>query len=318
MLSLSIRRYSGFRHIVAYATVGIACLAALSLACISFPAARAEPRLLPPGQRLPHVRHVDASLATMTLKRFSTLRLLAATDLPPLSWRMPSGGLRGYAVAVARALCAEARVRCTFRPLPWKRLAAALDKGEGDAIIAGPRMTPDAFSRMDFTRPYLKALGVFAARRSAALSGVDARALAGRRIAVVGRTVHEAWLRRAYGRSRIQAYADFAAATQALRAGKAELLFGDWLQVEFWTLGKASGHCCAVRPGWFAARDFAYNSIAMAVRRGNVPLRHFLDRYLDELEAGGQLGILVRRHLPALPTFGEGPGKAADAGRQEQ
>ena len=301
MVSLFIRRYGNICQIVAHSTIAT-CLLVITLStCVD--ATRAEPRLTPPGQALLHVRHVDASLASMTLKRFSALRLLAPEDLPPFSWRVPSGGLRGHAVAVARALCAEARIRCTFRPLPWRELAPALARGEGDAIIAGLRMTPRAFAAVDFTRPYLKALGVFAARRDAAPPGVDARALAGRRIAVVAGTVHEHWLRRAYGRSRIQAYPDFARAAGALRAAKADVLFGDWLQVEFWTLGKASGGCCAVRPGWFAARDFAWNSTAMAVRRGNVPLRHFLDRYLDEMDASGQLGLLARRHLPALPVI---------------
>lgn len=250
------------------------------------------------GAPMPRFRHPDAALAEMTFKRVKKLRFLAPADMPPYAWRAGGGALSGFSVAVARSLCVQARIRCSFSALPVDRLIDALGQGRGDVVLAGPRMTAGNFARADFTRPYLKAMGVFATRKGASVERPDARSLAGKRIGVVRGTVHAAWLEKNYPQVRIHPYKSFAEAAEALRTAKTDFLFGDWLQVGFWARGKVSLGCCRLLPGWFPAREFSFNSTAMAVKRGNRELRNILDKYLDELENSGQLRNLARRHLP--------------------
>ncbi len=251
-----------------------------------------------PAADIPRFRHVDAGLAAMTLKRFPRIRFLVAADFPPFVYRTGRGRLTGYAMGVANALCAEVRVKCDFIEVPWDRLAGALSNGVGDVILAGPRLTPENAEVMDFTRPYLRALGVFAVRREGLIREATGQAMAGRRIGVVKNTVHAAWLRHAFGHSRIHQYGDFRQAAEALRTGRVDALFGDWLQLGFWVRGSASRECCRMLPGWFAARDFTWNDTVMAVKRGNRALRRVLDRYLDILDSEGRLALMAMRFLP--------------------
>ncbi len=252
----------------------------------------------PPPADVPRFRHVDAGLAAMTLKRFPRIRFLVTSNFPPFVYRTGRGRLTGYAMGVANALCAEARVKCDFIEVPWDRLQGALRNGVGDVILAGPRLTAENAESMGFTRPYLRALGAFAVRREGLIQEPTGRAMAGRRIGVVKDTVHAAWLRRKFGQSRIHQYGDFRKAAEALRAGRVDALFGDWVQLGFWVRGSASKGCCRMLPGWFPARDFTWNDTVMAVKRGNRALRRVLDRYLDVLDGEGRLALMAMRFLP--------------------
>ncbi len=251
-----------------------------------------------PAADIPRFRHVDAGLAAMTLKRFPRIRFLVTADFPPFVYRTGRGRLTGYAMGVASALCAEARVKCDFIEVPWNRLPGALNNGVGDVILAGPRLTAQNAETMDFTRPYLRALGAFAVRRKGLIREATGRAMAGRRIGVVKDTVHAAWLRHNFGQSRIHQYGDFRKAAEALRTGRVDALFGDWVQLGFWVQGAASKGCCRMLPGWFPARDFTWNDTVMAVKRGNRALRRVLDRYLDVLDSEGRLALMAMRFLP--------------------
>ena len=252
---------------------------------------------------LPAMRHVDAELARMTVEKPKQITFLLPEDFPPFSYRDRNGALAGLAVAVGKALCSEAKVACAFRVRPFGQLAAALEAGEGDVVLAGLRPVPRHFARFDFTRPYLKALGRFAVRREAAIALPTGLALAGRRVGVVKGTVHDAWLTAALPRARIHRLHDLKAAQGALKAGKVDALFGDWLQLAFWVRGAAAEGCCRLLPGWFGGRMFGYNHHAMAVKRGRRALRDFLDKVLDEMQANGRLEKLIRRHLPVRPAL---------------
>ncbi len=254
----------------------------------------------------PLFRHVDAALAGMTLKPVKTVRFLVSDDFPPFTYRNAAGALTGYSIAVAQAICAEARIRCTFVIRPWERLRSALLAGQGDVIAGGVRMDSAAFAKMDFTRPYLKAMGRFAVRKPSPLTAADAGALAGRRIGVIKGSIHARWIRAHYARSRIQPYDTLEKAREALRTARIDTLFDDWLRMAYWVSGRASRDCCQLLPGWFVERDFAWNDLAMAVRRGDGDLRRLLDQKMDALQADGRLAALAARFLP----FG-----AAEAGK---
>ncbi len=262
------------------------------------------PLVVSPAQgkgRLPLFRHIDASLAKNPGHKPEHIRFLLADDAPPFVFRNRNGALTGYAVAVAQALCRRARVRCSFVVRPFDGLREELLSSRGDVIISGLRPLPDAWERMDFTRPYYKALGRFAVSRKARLEHADYESLAGRRVAAVRGSLHALWLRRNLGGARLMLLKDFRSAARALKEGKADALFADWLQLAFWTLGSDAQGCCRLLPEEFADRMFAWNHLSMAVRARDRQLRDFLDRYLDRLQEDGELRILARQFLPLMP-----------------
>ena len=266
----------------------------------------------PVGEPVPIFRHLDASLAKVPRPQLESLRLLVPDDLPPFAFRNRRGALTGYAVAVAQAVCRRARIDCRFVARSAALLPAMLANGQGDVIVAGPRPLPRAWRDMDFTRPYFRALARFAVRRDAKIGKVEFTALTGRRIAVVKGSLHAEWLRRHLAGARISPHPDFIQAAAALKEGRADVLFADWLQLVFWLPGKAADGCCRALEGIINDRSFAYNNLSMAVRAGRRDLRDFLDRQLDLLQEDGELRILARRYLPL--TLGMRPMQAARAG----
>ena len=75
------------------------------------------------------------------LSAMPRLRFLTTTDFPPFNFLDGSGKLSGFHIDLARAICAELGIveKCQIQALPWAELEGALQKGEGEAIIAGYR-----------------------------------------------------------------------------------------------------------------------------------------------------------------------------------
>ncbi len=272
--------------------------------------------LVPPPaharSRLPLFRHVDVSLGKLRGQAPERLRFLLADDFPPFTYRNRQGAITGYAVAVAQAICRRARIRCQFIIRPFDRLAADLLSNRGDVVLSGLRPLPANWKRLDFTRPYFKAVGRFAVRREARMHHATHATLVGRRVAVAKGSLHALWLRRNMAGVRVVQKPDFATAAAALRENKVDALFGDWLQMAFFVNGTRANGCCRVLPELFIDRAFAWNHLSMAIRPGERGLRDFLDRQLDMLQEDGELRILARRFLPL--QGGDAPSAPRDTG----
>lgn len=257
----------------------------------------------------PRIRHIDAVLAAKTLQKPARLRILLADDAPPFIYRNAGGALTGFSIALMRRICADNRIRCRFIVRPWDRLERELAIGRGDVILSPLRMTQARFERLAFTRPYWKALGGFARRVNGGVKELSGAALAGRRVGVVQNSLHARWLARNLPHSRRVFFKTFDAATQALKSGGIDALFGDWLQLAFYVQGKRAAGCCVMMPGFVPSRLFAYNHVAIATRADAAALADWLDQRLDAMQADGTLLRLARRFLPAgvatkAPTTG--------------
>ena len=248
--------------------------------------------------RLPLFRHIDAALVKAKPPRPAQIRFLLSDDLPPFVYRNKNGALTGYSVAVAQAVCRRARVRCQFIVRPFDELINALLQGKGDVILGGIRPTAQMWHKLDFTRPYYKALARFAVPRTAKLRSSSLRQLTGRRVVVVKGSLHALWLSRHMGSVRIVLKPTFAEAAKELREERVDALFGDWLQLALWVRGEQANGCCRLLGKPVASELFAYNHLSMALPAGARNLRDFLDRQLDLLQEDGELRILARRFLP--------------------
>ena len=67
------------------------------------------------------------------------LKFLTTTDFPPFNFIDRKKRLSGFHIDLARAICEELDMlaKCQIQALPWDELEKAIEKGEGDAIIAG-------------------------------------------------------------------------------------------------------------------------------------------------------------------------------------
>ena len=267
------------------------------------------------ASQLPLFRHIDAALVKAHPPKPVQIRFLLSDDLPPFAYRNRNGALTGFSVAVAQAICRQARVRCQFIVRPFDQLVDNLLQERGDVILGGVRPTAPMWEKLDFTRPYYKALGRFAVARGVKTKQVSLQSLAGRRVVVVKGSVHALWLARYMGSVRVVLKPDFASAAQELREGRADALFGDWLQLAFWVRSKNAGNCCRLLGKLIVAPTFSYNDLSMALPPLARSLRDFLDRQLDLLQEDGELRILAKQFLPL--SGGAEAGKASEKGKEK-
>ncbi|HXL69127.1 MAG TPA: transporter substrate-binding domain-containing protein [Xanthobacteraceae bacterium] len=232
------------------------------------------------------------------LGRLTALRFLTEEDYPPFNFKGADGVPIGFNVDLARAICTELNLACTIQVRRFDTLIPALDEGRGDAIIASLAITPATRAQVDFTDRYYRSPARFVGRRDFALQEVTPETMAGKRVAVVAGSAHEAYLRDFFAETAIQSLPNPDAALAAVQKGDADLMFGDGVMLAFWLNGTASGNCCAFKGGPFVESRYFGEGVGIAVKRGNDALRRALDYALFRLWEKGVYTDLYLRYFP--------------------
>jgi polar amino acid transport system substrate-binding protein len=259
------------------------------------PAVKADPMTVP-GFWDPRRRPERPDLTRLTIIRF-----LTETDYPPFDYAGPDGNPAGFNVDLARQLCEEIKVACTVQMRRFDTLVDALNRNEGDAVIASLSPTAEMRKKVDFSDPYYRTPARFVSRKDAAFAAIRPEALEGRKVAVVAGTAHEAYLKELFTEAELHPYPSQEAARTALKKGEVDLLFGDGISLAFWLNGTESAGCCAFRGGPFIEGRYFGEGIGIAVKRGNDTLRLAFNWALFRLWEKGRFSDLWLRYFPISP-----------------
>lgn len=235
------------------------------------------------------------------LSRLQSIRFLTDLDYPPFNYAGRDGNPAGFNVDLARLVCDQAKVACTIQARPFATLLPALNDGSGDAVVASIAANAKTRKLADFSDPYYRTPARFVARADSPIGDVLPELIAGKKVAVVAGTAHEAYLKRMFTQAEIVPYANDAAARAALKDRKVDLLFGDGIALSFWLNGTDSGGCCAFRGGPFLDSRYFGEGVGIAVKRGNDALRGVLDWALFRIWEEGKFTDLWLRHFPISP-----------------
>ncbi|MFL5095628.1 MAG: transporter substrate-binding domain-containing protein [Xanthobacteraceae bacterium] len=235
------------------------------------------------------------------LTRISIIRFLTEVDYPPFNYPGADGNPAGFNIDLARLICEELKVNCTMQMRRFDTLIDALAENRGDAVIASLAVSRDVRRRIDFTDPYYRSPARFVARRDSTIEDVRPEHLEGRKVAVIAKTSHEAYLRGFFTEVEVRPYPNGEAAREALRRGEVDLLFGDGIALAFWLNGSDSANCCMFKGGPFTESRYFGEGIGIAVRRGNETLRLALNWGLFRLWEKGQFTDLWLRYFPISP-----------------
>ncbi len=276
-------------------------LAIMALAfAMASKAAAVEPAA-PDSYAVPLFRHVVPDAPPPDVRNLGAVRFLADGDFPPFSYLNAKGALAGFNVELADAVCRELRLACEFAVKPWKDIPDAVANGEGDAAIAGIRMTPHNAEKLDFSRPFYRPMARFAVRSQFRVKPPYVSTLAGKRIGVMAGSAHEAWLRATFVHSNIRPFATQVAAMEALRTGAIDAMFDDAVRLMFWIAGSEARDCCRLTDGAFVDEATFSPAMTIAVKRGNHQLLRALDYGLDRLQQDGIYAAIFRRYFPQNP-----------------
>lgn len=229
------------------------------------------------------------------------VKLIADEDFAPYSFRSRTGSPAGISVEIAIAACEQARLACTVEVRPYAEILPALERGEADVAVTGPRLDDKTLAAARMTRPYFRIMGRFAVNDASTLDNASASSLAGHRIGVVKDTVHARWLAAYYASARITPYDDLAKAGAALKAGEVDAIFGDNLQIIYWVAGEAAANCCRLLGGAYSDFDYFSRNLAFLVRRDRPELAQALDYGLDKAQSTGATAKILRTYVPLNP-----------------
>jgi polar amino acid transport system substrate-binding protein len=232
------------------------------------------------------------------LGRINQIRFLTEEDYPPFNFTGPDNQPIGFNVDLARAICTELSLTCTIQVRRFDTLVDALEENRGDAVVASLAITPGLRKRIAFSDRYYRTPARFIAARDFPAGDVTPEAISGRRVAVVGGSAHEAYLRAFFAEVAIRAQPNLEAALNALRTNQADLVFADGIALAFWLNGSGSANCCAFRGGPFTESRFFGEGVGIAVRRENDPLRLAINHALYRLWDKGVMADLYLRYFP--------------------
>jgi polar amino acid transport system substrate-binding protein len=235
------------------------------------------------------------------LSRISVIRFLTEIDYPPFNYAGADGNPAGFNVDLARLICDEIKTNCTVQMRRFDTLLDSLAANRGDAVIASIAATPETRARADFSDPYYRTPARFVARHDSAIEDPLPEKLEGRKVAVIGGTAHEAYLRALFTEVEVRPYPSADVARLALRRGDVDLLFGDAISLAFWLNGTDSENCCTFRGGPYLDSRYFGEGIGIAVRKGNDTMRLALNWALFRVWEQGRFTDLWLRYFPISP-----------------
>jgi len=234
------------------------------------------------------------------LSAIERMRFLTTIDFPPFSYIDGDGLLTGFHVDLARAICAELDLvdRCQIQALPWEELDAAMEAGQGEALIAGTAVTAEAREHYVFSRPYLRFPARFVAPRATTLAEPMHRTVRDKRIGVIAGSAHEAMLRAYFTGAHAVTFTRNDWLLDALREGRIDSVFGDGMRLSFWIAGSSSQNCCRFAGGPYLASEYLGAGLAIAARREDAALTRGFDYALREIGIKGIFAELYLKHFP--------------------
>jgi polar amino acid transport system substrate-binding protein len=234
------------------------------------------------------------------LSTLPRLRFLTTTDFPPFNFLDAQGRLSGFHVDLARALCAELGLadKCEIQALPWAELDAALQKGEGEAILAGIAVTAETREKYAFSRAYLQFPARFVMAKAKAVEEPLHDTLKAKRIGVLAGSAHERMLRDEFGAAEVVAYDKPEALRADLKEGKVDAIFGDGMKLSFWLDGTDSAGCCRFVGGPYLAPEYFGVGMAIAVKPNDTALAAAFDYALQQISIKGTFAELYLRYFP--------------------
>ncbi|MET2828741.1 transporter substrate-binding domain-containing protein [Mesorhizobium shangrilense] len=234
------------------------------------------------------------------LSALPRLRFLTTTDFPPFNFLDNAGRLSGFHVDLARAICAELGVadKCQIQALPWAELDGALQRGEGEAIIAGIAPTQESRQKYAFSRSYLQFPARFIMPKGKALTEPILDKLRGKRVGVIAGSAHERMLRDYFGTVQIVPFGKPDDVYGELKAGKIDAAFGDGMRFAFWLGGTDAAGCCRFAGGPYLAPEYLGAGMAIATRADDRALAAAFDYALQEISVKGAFAEFYLRYFP--------------------
>lgn len=222
-----------------------------------------------------------------------TINFAMEATFPPFEYIDAQGQIRGFEVDLAKALCKQMQVQCTFSNQPWVSLIPSLKLGKYQAIMSAMSITPDRQRQVAFTDPYYATTAHFVAPINSKLIATP-EGLVGKTVGVQIGTTSAVYLEAKYGKIvKTKTYPNQQEALLDLVAGRVDTVLGDtpvtldWLrqhgmEKQYHFVGSAIND-----PAFFGV------GYGIAVQKNNAELMAAFNQALAAIKANGTYQKIV-------------------------
>ena len=125
---------------------------------------------------------------------------------PPFNNLQADGSLTGFDIDIAKALCDEMKVECTFVTQDWDGIIPALQAKKFDFMIASMFITPERAEKVAFTKAYYKTPMTHIAPKGAGITEFTNEALKGKVIGAQAGTTQAEYATATYPDAEVKLY----------------------------------------------------------------------------------------------------------------
>lgn len=217
-----------------------------------------------------------------------TYRILVGKDYPPFNYRDQTGRITGFNIDIARALCLELNLSCQIIAKNWKALKSDIADDKADFAIASLAISQQNLKQFEMSQKYYDTPARFIIRQDSTFETADLNGLRHKNIGVVSGSGHEAYILEFFPETNILSFANLNIALNKLQNGKVMTVFADAITSQNWLNGKNSQACCKFAQGDFYEARFFGQGAAIALHKGNLFLRDWVNQGLVNLWASGR------------------------------
>ncbi|RUY04673.1 transporter substrate-binding domain-containing protein [Mesorhizobium sp. M2A.F.Ca.ET.040.01.1.1] len=242
-----------------------------------------------------------ASAALLTLgvaqAQEKTLRIGTEGAYPPFNNLTSDGQLVGFDIDIAKALCDEMKVKCTFVAQDWDGIIPALTTKKIDAIVSSMSITAEREKTIDFSDKYYNTPTAIIGPKDQKF-GATPDDLKGKVIGVQVSTVHAVYAKKHFtGAQEIKEYQTQDEANNDLAAGRIDAVQADSIALgEF--LKSDQGKACCDLKGMVAPDDEVLGpGVGAGIRKEDTALKEKFNAGIKAIRANGKYDEISKKYF---------------------
>ena len=232
------------------------------------------------------------------------VRLASDFTYPPFNYKNAEGTPVGFDIEIADALCAQAKLECTWVAQSWDALIPSLLARKSDVIMASMRITEDRKKKVLFTNKDYQTPARFVAAKQAGFA-IDEAGMKGKVIGVQQGTIHDRYVTDKFGAvAEIKRYTGQDEVYIDMQNGRLDATFGNADQLSLAFLDKAEGKGFEFKGQAVTDKAYIGEGTALALRMQDKDLAEKFNQAIVEIRQNGTYDKIAAKYF-TFDIYGE-------------
>ncbi|MCZ4371743.1 MULTISPECIES: ABC transporter substrate-binding protein [Vibrio] len=232
------------------------------------------------------------------------VRLASDFTYPPFNYKNADGTPVGFDIEIADALCAQAKLECTWVSQSWDALIPSLLARKSDVIMASMRITDDRKKKVLFTNKYYQTPARFVAAKNADFT-IDQAGMKDKVIGVQQGTIHDRYVTDKFGAvAEIKRYTGQDEVYIDMQNGRLDATFGNADQLSLAFLDKAEGKSFEFKGQAVTDKAYIGEGTALALRKQDQDLAEKFNQAIVEIRQNGTYDKIAAKYF-SFDIYGE-------------